>query len=134
MLSIAAHHADIVGISAGEITGVNELRDKLVRAGDLVDEKLEWVRAAAGARLDRLELNILTFGVEVGDRRAGAERLANQWMCEPDQILASPHFLAGTPEEMARALAERRERWGINYPVIPGDKLEEFAPVIPLLT
>lgn len=134
MLTIAAHYADIVGISAGEITGVNELRDKLVRAGDLVDEKLEWVRAAAGARLGRLAINILIFGVEVGDRRAGAEQLANQWVCEPDQILASPHFLAGSPEAMARDLAERRERWGINYPVIPGDKLEEFAPVIPLLT
>lgn len=134
MLTIAARHAHIVGISAGEITTRGELRDRLVRAGQLVGEKLEWVRSAAGERFDDLEMNVLTFGTEMGDRREGAARLANEWRCEPEQILASPHFLVGTPEEIARDLTERRERWGINYPVIQGEKLEEFAPVIDLLS
>lgn len=133
MLGIAARHADIVGISAGEITTVNELRDGLVRAGDLLDEKLGWIRAAAGERLDSLEFNILTFGVEVGDRRAGAEKLAEQWVCEPGQILTSPHFLVGSPEEIAGDLVDRRERWKISYPVIPDSKLKEFAPVMRFL-
>lgn len=133
MLSIAAREADIVGISAGEITTRTDLRDKLVEAGSLVDEKMEWIRAAAGDRFDSLEFNILTFGTEVGDRGLGAQKIAKQWLTEPEQILSSPHFLAGSPEEIAQDLTERRQRWRINYPVIQGYKMEEFAPVISLL-
>lgn len=130
MLGIAGRHADIAGISAGEITTREELRNKLTRAGDLVDDKISWVRAGAGDRFDDLELNILTFGTEVGDRREGAHRLAEQWRTTPEAILASPHFLAGSPDEIAEDLRERAERWRITYPVIQAENLEAFAPVI----
>lgn len=130
MLGIAARHADVVGISAGEITTRDELRDKLVRAGDLLDEKIEWIRAGAGERFEDLEVNILTFGAEVGDRRQRVQRLADRWQTTPEAILASPHFLAGTPDEIADDLAERRERWRITYPVIQAESLKAFAPVI----
>lgn len=133
MLSIAARHADIVGVSASEITKRSELRHKLARAGEVVDEKVEWVKVAAGDRFSRLELNVLTFEVEVGDRLAGAARLAGEWECTPDQILSSPHFLVGSLEEIAGELMDRREKWGINYPVIQAGALADFAPVISLL-
>jgi len=130
MLGIAARYADIVGISAGEITNRRDLRDRLVRAGELIDRKIDRVREVAGERFDDLELNILTFGLEVGDRNQGAEKLAQVWDTEPEAILASPHFLVGSPEEVAADLVERRERWGINYPVIQQQSLRDFAPVI----
>lgn len=87
----------------------------------------------AGERFARLELNVLVFGTEVGDRRRGAEKLAEAYRTEPEAILASPHFLAGTPEEIAADLVERRRRWGFNYPVIQQQSLRDFAPVVELL-
>ncbi|HLU53437.1 MAG TPA: TIGR03621 family F420-dependent LLM class oxidoreductase [Acidimicrobiia bacterium] len=134
MLGIAARYADIVGISAGEITNRTELRARLVRAGEVMDAKIGRVREVAAERFEGLEINILTFGLEVGDRRHGAEKLARAWDTEPEAILASPHFLVGSPEEIAAVLVERRERWGINYPVIQQQSLEAFAPVIELLS
>lgn len=133
MLGIAGRYADIVGISAGEITNRAEFRREVARAGEVVDRKLDWVREGAGARFDELEFNILTFGVEVGDRRAGAARLAERWGTEPEAVLSSPHFLVGSPEEIARDLVERRDRWRINYPVIPSESLEDLAPVVATL-
>lgn len=130
MLGIAGREADIVGISAGEIATRQDLKHGLVRAGDLVDEKLEWVRAGAGDRFDALEFNILTFGVAVGDRRVGAERLAQRWETTPEAILSSPHFLTGSVDEVVADLVARRQRWGINYVVIPDHNMEEFAPVV----
>lgn len=130
MLGIAGRHADIVGISAGEITTREELRAKLTRAGELIDDKISWVRAGAGDRFEDLEINILTFGAEVGDREDGAARLAAQWGSSPRAILASPHFLVGSPDQIADDLRERAERWRITYPVIPGERLETFAPVV----
>lgn len=133
LLGIAARHADIVGVSAGQITNREELRDRLARSGELIDAKIERVRQVAGERFARLELNVLVFGTEVGDRRRGAEKLAEAYRTEPEAILASPHFLAGTPEEIAADLVERRRRWGFNYPVIQQQSLRDFAPVVELL-
>src|SRR5690606_41777518 len=65
MLGIAARHADIVGVSAGEITNREELRDRLARSGELIDAKIERVRQVAGERVARLELNGLGLGTEV---------------------------------------------------------------------
>jgi probable F420-dependent oxidoreductase len=134
MLGIAAREADIVGISAGEITTRNDLRGKLVGAGQLLDQKLDWIREGAGDRFDRLELNILTFGTEVGDRKAGAEKLAEIWKAEPQDLYSSPHFLIGEPGEIEEDLIARRERWGISYLVIQPDKLADLAPVVSRLT
>jgi probable F420-dependent oxidoreductase len=133
MLGIAGRHADIVGISAGEITRRSELRDKVARAGETMDQKMAWVEAGAQDRLPGLEVNILTFGIEAGDRRRGAERLAERWGTEPDAILSSPHFLVGSPDEIAADLLARRERWGINYPVIQDRFLADMAPVVEAL-
>lgn len=134
MLGMAAREADIVGISAGGVTTRRDLRDRLVGAGDLVDEKVEWIRRAAPERYGSLELNILIFGTEVGDRAAGAARLSESWMARPEELYSSPHFLIGGPEQITDDLMARRERWGINYPVIGADKLEDMAPVVSRLT
>jgi probable F420-dependent oxidoreductase len=134
MLGIAGRHADIIGISAGELTRYEDLRGGLVKAGELLDQKLDWIRAGAGDRFDALELNILLFGVEVGDRDSGYAEIADRWQASPDAIKESPHFLAGSVGEIVELLEERRERWGISYPVVPDRRLEEFAPVVERLT
>jgi hypothetical protein len=48
----------------------------------------------------------------------------------PEQALASPHALAGTVEEIAEDLIDRRERWGISYIGVGLDALDALAPVV----
>ncbi|HLU30446.1 MAG TPA: TIGR03621 family F420-dependent LLM class oxidoreductase [Acidimicrobiia bacterium] len=133
MLGIAARHADIVGISAEEITNRKEFRERVTRAGEVIDAKVRRIEEAAGERFDSLELNILTFGTEVGDRAEATRRLADAWGSTPEAILASPHFLAGSAEEIAADLEERRRRWGISYVVIQDSRMHDFAPVMGFL-
>lgn len=135
MLGIAGREADIVGISAAEISGRSDLADEITRAGDLLDEKLGWIRAGAGDRFDELEFNILLFGVDVTAKRdVAASEMANAWSTTSEAILSSPHFLVGSPEEIAHDLVDRRDRWGISYPVVPDSAIESMAPIVESLT
>jgi len=48
----------------------------------------------------------------------------------PEQAVRSPHALAGTVDQIADDLVERRERWGISYIGVGLDSLHELAPVV----
>jgi len=106
-----------------------------------------WVRAAAGARFGDLELHSLLLMVRVSDnRRHAAEQVAAELATFPatwvsnavlsaEQILASPHFLVGTVDQMVADLRMRRERYGISYITVlefPGmpSRIEALAPVV----
>ena len=74
VLGIAAREADIVGINgtlrAGEV-GAEALASMTASA---VDQKINWVREAAGDRFNDLELNVRAFFVAVtNDRNRTAE-------------------------------------------------------------
>jgi hypothetical protein len=60
--------------------------------------------------------------------------LGQIFSAEPKDVLASPLTLIGSVAECADRLRERRERWGYSYPVIPGDKARDFAPLVNELT
>ena len=48
----------------------------------------------------------------------------------PDAVLASPHFLIGTNQEMAQDLRERRERWGFSYFTVREESMSALAPIV----
>ena len=52
----------------------------------------------------------------------------------PYPLRQSPLALVGSRNEVAERIAERRERWGYSYHVIPGDKARDFAPLVADLT
>ena len=134
MLGLAGRRADVVGISAGEITDRDDLAEGITGAGDIMDEKVGWIRRGAGDRFEELEVNVLLFGAVVTpDRMAGAAQLIERWGGTPEGILSSPHFLVGTVDQIAEDLRRRRERWRISYPVIQYRDLEDLAPVVSLL-
>lgn len=134
MLGLAGRRADIVGISAAEIVTRADLARGITEAGQLLDTKVEWIRAGAGARFGSLELNILLFGVGVGDRTREAASLAERWGGTPEGILASPHFLTGSVVQITADLVERRQRWGISYLAVPESAWSALAPVVQHLT
>ena len=131
ILSLAAREADIVSLNAtlsGGALGAGTLASASP-AG--FDAKLGWVREAAGARFEALELQCHCPFVEVGP--GGRERtraLGAQLGLAPDEAGEFPLALFGTPEELTRALLRRRERWGFSYVIVPSDRMEAFAPVV----
>ena len=84
-------------------------------AGDLTSRRIAWVRDAAGARFPEVELHTQLVKVVEGDRERSAREIGAPLGLSAGEVLQSPHFLAGTVEEMAADLLERRARWGISY-------------------
>jgi probable F420-dependent oxidoreductase len=132
LLTLAAAEADIVGL-----TGITFIRDGAAPEvsgfrASAVDERVQLVRGAAGARVEALELNALVQRVIVTeDRRGAADELARRWTAlTADDILASPFALLGSVDEIAAQLVARRARWGISYYVVFEDVVDVFAPVV----
>lgn len=131
ILSLAAREADIVSLNA-------TLRGGALGAGTLAsaspagfDEKLAWVREAAGPRFAQIELQCHCPFVEVGaDGRERTRALGSQLGLTPEEAAEFPLALLGTPEELCDALWRRRERWGFSYTIVPSDRMEAFAPVV----
>ncbi len=135
VLRFAGATADIVGVNASIHSG--EIDTAAARDGlaERIDEKVAWVREGAGDRFDDLELNAWLAIAEVTDDARGlAELVAPGFGATADEVLASPLALIGSPGDIAERLAERRERWGYSYHVVPGDKAHDLAPIVAQLT
>jgi probable F420-dependent oxidoreductase len=129
-LTLAAREATIVGLVPrarrdGSGLDLADLSDAATR------EKLEWVRAAAGARFDSLELHALIQAVAVADQRtAAADQLAARFKVARDVVLETPYVLLGTVKEISETVWRRRERYGISYLTVFERDMEAFAPVV----
>jgi probable F420-dependent oxidoreductase len=134
MLSLAAREADIIGINGslheGEI-GMGAIQSMTAEA---VDEKLRWIRDAAGDRFDSIELNVRAFMVNVtDDRDAAADALSSMLGVERSFIIESPFALIGSTDQIIDDLRARRERWGFSYVIVGPAEIEAFAPVVATL-
>jgi alkanesulfonate monooxygenase SsuD/methylene tetrahydromethanopterin reductase-like flavin-dependent oxidoreductase (luciferase family) len=135
VLRFAAQHADIVGVNASVHSGEIDTAAAQDALPERIDEKVAWVREAAGPRLERVELNAWLSVAEItDDTDAVAGALAAVFETEPRNVLASPLALIGSESAVAERLQERRDRWGYSYTVVPGDRVREFAPVVAELT
>jgi probable F420-dependent oxidoreductase len=135
MLGLAAREADIVSINYKLTEG--RINSSLVRTGmpGATDQKLAWIKEAAGDRFPKIELCATVFTFSVTDDRDGvAAAFASRLGSEPQEILEMPHFLIGTIDQMIEDLQARRERYGISYVVVPDAAFESLAPVVARLT
>jgi probable F420-dependent oxidoreductase len=131
VLSIAAREANIVGINFNLEQGAVNRTTMGTGGANETDEKIGWIRAAAGPRFDELELNVTVFvAVVTDDQTAMAERVAPGFGMPPAEVLESPHALIGSVEQIVETLEARRERYGISYIVFSGDGYERLAPVV----
>jgi probable F420-dependent oxidoreductase len=140
VLSFAAREANIVGVSSkATAAGALNLGDRTPQA---FDEKVRWIREAAGERSAELELNTLIQHVRVTDnRQQGVEEILAAYASWPsdlvvnvprstEEILEAPYCLIGTVAQIVEQLQERRERYGISYITVHGGYTEALAPVI----
>jgi probable F420-dependent oxidoreductase len=121
MLELAAREADIVafGIApdAPEAT---------------VAEMVGWLREAAGARFDEIELNLnlMAVGDQVPSYVARQLGLSAEKLRSANSVVA----IGGSVEEMCTQLVERRARLGISYYLISDELMEGLAPVVERLS
>lgn len=96
------------------------------------DQKLAWVRDAAGDRFPEIELGILLQRLIVTDDIASAvEALSHEWApLTPDELRACPLVLAGSIAEIVETLQTRRQRWGLSSVVVFERDMESFAPIV----
>ena len=134
MLTLAGEKADIIGINPGLTAGVIDERAGRDATLERTDQKLEWVRNAAGERFDSLTIQTrIHLAMITDDREAVAQEMAPLLGITPEEALASPHALVGTVDQVVDEVLTWRERWGFSYISINAGDMEAFAPVIEAL-
>jgi probable F420-dependent oxidoreductase len=131
VLGLAARQADIVGVNPRLTEGFYGPEAIASAAPSYYDERLSWVKEAAGDRFDSLEIQSLTFVVQVVDNGPEMiEQMASGFGMTPQEAADSPAALIGTVDELVETLERRRRRWNMNYWVVHEADMDAFAPVV----
>jgi probable F420-dependent oxidoreductase len=127
-LGVAARQADIVSLIPRSGPRGPEWATATEAA---TEEKLAWVREAAGDRFPHLELCATIFALTITDDRRGAlAPWTSRFGLTDEEILASPNIVIGSEAEIGDQLLQRRERFGLSYFVVPEVFADAFAPVV----
>ena len=115
MLKLAAREADIIAIGS-KITaqGVDP-------ADATLEQKIAWIKEAAGDRFADLELCQTIFDLEITDSGTALSSQPGGWSI-PSRPL--------TTEQAVAHLLEQRERYGFSYLQVSAGQVENFAPVV----
>ncbi|MEJ7584948.1 MAG: TIGR03621 family F420-dependent LLM class oxidoreductase [Acidimicrobiales bacterium] len=131
VLSIAGREADIVGINPSIPNGAIDSDAARSGLGELTDQKLAWVKSAAGERYADLEINLLTYANVITDDRPGTlEQLAPLFGLSADELADYPYAWVGSIEEICEDLERGRERWDASYLCVQSASMETMAPVV----
>jgi probable F420-dependent oxidoreductase len=142
LLTLAAREADIIGLAPRMMPGDQRPPRPEVYSitAAATAEKVGWIRAAAGDRFDRLELNtypaVGPFQVTDDARgvaREHADRLYRRTGVEigVGELLESPHLFVGTVPALTEKMVELRERFGISSFLL--DDVDAAAPIVAAL-
>ena len=131
ILSLAGREADIVSVNFDLSSGSIGTQVGATATAGATAEKVGWVRQAAGARFDDLELSYTAYLTMVtDDRQAVAGGLGVGFGLDAEQVLAMPNFAIGTVGQIADELKRRRDELGFSYVVVGGECYEAMAPVV----
>jgi len=131
VLEVAARHADIVHLNPSLPAGVIDHRAGPSSTAGATEQKLEWVRAAAGDRYDGLELGVrIHLAFVTDDRDELFATLAGGFGLTADEARHTPHALCGTIDQITEDLEHRRERFGISNIGLSASSMDDLAPVI----
>jgi len=131
ILSLAARKADIVGVNPKIVGRSINPRSMATAAADVVDEKVGWIKEAAGDRYGQLKLQLQVFvTVVTEDPMPVAEKLAPAFGLPPEVVLAAPYFQIGPLSKIEENILELRDRWDISYIAFQGDATQAVAPLV----
>jgi probable F420-dependent oxidoreductase len=122
VLTLAARHADIIGLTGARVRAVD----------DPLAERIEFVRNAAGARFDSLELNLAITALPPDGETVPDLRMTRRYASDlsDEEILSMPSVLGGSPREIADTLSGYRDKYGITCFTVQDNHLDNFAKVI----
>lgn len=114
MLSMAAREVNIIGpaLKMGP-QGVDP-------ADATMEEKIAWIRAAAGERFAELELVQVAYGISITDNSAKAVPPGGFPLAMRDM----------STEQAVEHLLEQREHYGFSYIQVFDGQIENFAPIV----
>lgn len=115
MLKLAAREANIIAIGS-KITarGIDPTDATL-------EQKIDWIKVAAGERFADLELSQTIYDLEITDSDTPLSSQQGAW------------FVSRRPLSIEHAvshLLEQRDRYGFSYLQIQAAQMENFAPVV----
>ena len=139
LLSLAGREADIVGLAPRLLFGdrPEPRADPRSITFAATEEKIGWVRDAAGDRFADLEFNVYPTVVPVivtdharDEARAAIDRIRARTGIEigEDDLLDSPHAFIGSIDGLVEKFRMLRERLGISS-IMTGE-IDELAPVV----
>lgn len=85
-----------------------------------MEDKIAWIRDAAGERFEQIELCRTTFGLVITDSRVAAS--PPPWPTIEQQAM--------TTEQAIAHIQEQRERYGFSSFQLSQGQMENFAPVV----
>jgi probable F420-dependent oxidoreductase len=120
MLRLAAHEADIVGFIV--VTPEGE---------QVIADRIEFLRSAAGDRFDQLELNLSVLSVILtdGDPDLTITRQLLHGQSD-EQLRANPGVLIGSVGQVAETLLRYHEKYRLTYFSVIEPYMKDFAKVI----
>ena len=131
VLSLAGREANIVSFNFNNRAGILGPDGVANSTEEKTQEKVAWVREAAGERFSDLEFEIGAYFTFVGEGSdAMAKGMAGAFGMEVDEMRRHPHGLFGSVETVCDELERRREQFGTNYVTVPDNAIESFAPVV----
>ncbi len=119
MLKLAAREADIIAI------GSRITRQGADPADATLEQKIAWIKEAAGERFAGLELSQTVYDTMITDSRTA---LSTQSGGPP--IPKRPLSI----EQAVASLLEQRDRYGFSYLQVYEGQMENFAPVVERLS
>lgn len=143
VLSAAARHADIVQLMPSNRGGQMTL-DPSQFSARAIEEKIGWIRDAAGSRFDEIELSAQLLECAITDRpdeHLGdlTERIAmviesmgaSRVDLGEEDLRRSPIVAVGSLDDVCEKLIETRAKYGISYFTAPIEaRPDVMAPVI----
>ena len=135
VLGIAAREADIVGVNPSLAAGYVGAEVLATTTAEYYDERIGWIREAAGDRFDRPR----AAGAHVpGPDRArprGRHRAPGRddGGVAAEQVDGSPIALIGTIEQIIERWSSAGSASGFSYVVVHEAEMEAFAPVVAAL-
>jgi len=134
-LELAGREADIIGLAPRILSG--QRADPASITWAATEEKLGWVRAAAGDRFDHLEFNVYPSQwpiVVTDDLRGEARKVIDKMKSRTgvelteDEVIAAPNIFIGSVDRLVEKFQELRERLGISSFMV--GEIDELAPVV----
>ncbi|MUL49639.1 LLM class F420-dependent oxidoreductase [Mycobacterium sp. CBMA293] len=123
LLTVAAQYAQIIGLIGGGPHTADH---------DPLAERISFVRNAAGARFDELELNLAITAVPTDGSGMPNLSITRRFLPELSdaELLKTPGALSGSTTDMADRIRALRDRYGVSYFTVQQQHSEAFAQVI----